>query len=165
MGAVLVILFIVGVSLYTMFPEAVNATLDRLEMRNRSVDYGPSDIYTSGRLYIWKSYIDFYTERSNVFQFLFGHGAVWNEPWWLFFMAMAVSAHNDALNLLIVCGVFGLGVVTYLYWAVLSQLVKPYRVACILLFIILFLTNGVIFHQSNILFVLFGGNKIGLRRA
>jgi hypothetical protein len=38
-------------------------------------------------------------------------------------------------------------------------LAPEYRMPCIALFLVLFFTNGVIFHQSNLLFVLFMAGK------
>jgi hypothetical protein len=103
---------------------------------------------TSGRNLIWAYYLNMIADSSMV-QLLFGRGAVWE------YGDFEFEGHNDALNLVICYGLFGTALVVVVWTTILSRLESAYRAPCIILFLTLFLTNGVIFHQSNVLLLLF----------
>jgi O-antigen ligase len=120
----------------------------RLLYRDR--DFLGSDVsnLTSGRTDIWPHYLDMISNFSFI-ELLFGRGAIWIHD------GFELSAHNDALNLLVCYGVVGAAFVAFIWVTILSRMDPAFRVPHIVFFAVLFLTNGVIFHQSNILFLLF----------
>jgi hypothetical protein len=107
---------------------------------------------TSGRDEIWLYYSEM-LERSSVFELLFGRGAIW------LYGSFSLEAHNDLLNLMVCYGLAGTATVMYAWYVILSRLDPKYRMPCVGLFLVLFFTNGVVFHQSNLLFLLFMTGK------
>jgi hypothetical protein len=88
-------------------------------------------------------------EKSSLLELLFGRGAIW------LYGSFPLSAHSDILNLMVCCGLAGTIAVLYAWYVILSRLDPEYRMPCVVLFLMLFFANGVVFHQSNLLFVLF----------
>jgi len=65
-----------------------------------------------------------------------------------------LSAHNDVLNLFVSFGFLGLAGTLACYFYFYSHLPKAGRLIFAASFSVLFVTNGVVFHQSNVLFAL-----------
>src|SRR6202022_2927771 len=107
---------------------------------------------TSGRDEIWL-YYGHMLENSSLLELLFGRGAIWE------YGSLTLAAHNDLLSLMVCYGLAGTTAVLYAWYVILSRLDPEYRIPCVALFLVLFFTNGVVFHQSNLLFVLFMAGK------
>lgn len=104
---------------------------------------------SSGRTVIYGYYIRYIIENFTVTEFLFGEG-----PIWLSDQGPELSAHNDFLNLITSFGVVGTSLVLFLYYNFYKSLEGIGRTIFATTFLVLFITNGVVFHQSNVLFVL-----------
>lgn len=130
---------------------------DWVEVYNRVVFKGRDaahvgnlvDPAASGRLTIYQFYISYIAENFDMKEWLFGVGPIWIQPG-----GPALSAHNDALNLFVAFGMLGLLSTLLCYLYLYTKLPGTGRVIFLIAFGALFLTNGVVFHQSNILFVL-----------
>jgi hypothetical protein len=133
--------------------ELVDAFLQRILYRDR--DFLEQDTFnlTSGRDEIWLYYSQM-LEKSSLLELLFGRGAIW------LYGSFPLAAHNDLLNLMVCYGLAGTAAVIYAWYVILSRLDSEYRMPCVALFLALFFTNGVVFHQSNLLFVLFMAGKV-----
>jgi len=133
--------------------ELVDAFLQRILYRDR--DFLEQDTFnlTSGRDEIWLYYSQM-LEKSSLLELLFGRGAIW------LYGSFPLAAHNDLLNLMVCYGLAGTAAVIYAWYVILSRLDSEYRMPCVALFLVLFFTNGVVFHQSNLLFVLFMAGKV-----
>ncbi|MBR1192729.1 hypothetical protein [Bradyrhizobium sp. AUGA SZCCT0160] len=132
--------------------ELMDAFLQRILYRDRDFFEQDTTNLTSGRDEIWLYYGQM-LEKSSLLELLFGRGAIW------LYGSFPLSAHNDLLNLMVCYGLAGTAAVLYAWYVILSRLDPEYRMPCIALFLVLFVTNGVIFHQSNLLFVLFMAGK------
>lgn len=132
--------------------ELMDAFLQRILYRDRDFFEQDTTNLTSGRDEIWLYYGQM-LEKSSLLELLFGRGAIW------LYGSFPLSAHNDLLNLMVCYGLAGTAIVLYAWYVILSRLDPEYRMPCIALFLVLFVTNGVIFHQSNLLFVLFMAGK------
>src|SRR5690606_41867822 len=75
-------------------------------------------------------------------------------PIWLQDGGLRLSAHNDVLNLFVSFGLLGLMGTLACYFYFYRKLSKVGKLIFAVSFSVLFITNGVVFHQSNILFVL-----------
>jgi O-antigen ligase len=126
----------------------VEGFLQRLIWRDRTFLEADLSNITSGRTEIWSYYLDM-IERSNLLELLLGRGAVW------LYGEFRLMAHNDLLNLLVAYGIIGTLVMCAFWYVLLSRIASAYRLPATMLFLVLFATNGVVFHQSNILFVLY----------
>jgi O-antigen ligase len=126
----------------------VNEFVQRLIWRDRTFLEADLSNITSGRTEIWAYYLNM-IEQSNLVEFLFGRGAVW------FYGEFRLMAHNDMLNLLVAYGLIGTLILGGFWCVLLSRIAPAYRVSTIVLFLVLFLTNGVVFHQSNIIFLIY----------
>jgi O-antigen ligase len=126
----------------------VNEFVQRLIWRDRTFLEADLSNITSGRTEIWSYYFNM-IEQSNLVEFLFGRGAVW------FYGEFRLMAHNDMLNLLVAYGLIGTLILGGFWCVLLSRIAPAYRVPTIALFLVLFLTNGVVFHQSNIIFLIY----------
>ncbi|KRR16787.1 hypothetical protein CQ14_14455 [Bradyrhizobium lablabi] len=137
--------------------ELVDAFLQRMLFREKD-SVQQVDIYnmTSGRNEIWAYYTQM-LERSSLLELLFGRGAIWLYGFGSGPTQMA--AHNDLLNLMVCYGLVGTATVMFAWFVILSRLDPEYRMSCVALFLVLFFTNGVVFHQSNLLFLLFMAGK------
>ena len=142
---VFIAIIIFFIFIYTQFPEFIS----RLLYKGRSVE--GDDLYniTSGRTHIWDFYLNYISHNFTLTNYLFGAGSVW------FSSAIRLSAHNDFLNLFISYGLFGSFVILYSWFYILGSVENnKIKIAGIFSFSILLLTNGVVFHQSNIYFCL-----------
>ena len=128
--------------------EFTDAFLQRILYRDRDFLELDASNLTSGRDEIWRYYGQM-LEDSSLVELLFGRGAIW------LYGPFPLAAHNDLLNLMVCYGVAGTTAILYAWYVILSRLDQEYRMSCIALFLVLFFTNGVVFHQSNLLFLLF----------
>jgi hypothetical protein len=131
-----------------MAASQVEGFLQRLIWRDRTFLEADLSNITSGRTEIWSYYLDM-IKRSTLLELLLGRGAVW------FYGDFRLMAHNDLLNLLVAYGLIGTLIMIGLWCVLLSRVSPIYRLPTIALFLVLFVTNGVIFHQSNILLMLY----------
>lgn len=128
--------------------------LDRLLFKGRDFLGNSTGNLSSGRTdVIWPHYVSLIV-TSSFTEMLFGHGATW------LFTDMVLFAHNDFLTLLSTYGMFGFFVYMYAWVTILRRLDVSYRTSAILLFMTLFITNGVITYQSNVLLALLFANKM-----
>jgi len=132
--------------------ELADAFFQRLLYRDRDFFELDTSNLTSGRDEIWRYYGQM-LEKSSLVELLFGRGAIW------LYGSFQLAAHNDLLNLMVCYGVAGTTGVLYAWYVILSRLDSEYRIPCVALFLMLFFTNGVVFHQSNLLFLLFMAGK------
>ena len=119
----------------------------RLVLKGREGDIASTA--SSGRTIIYAFYISYMITEFSIFEWFFGVGPIWlgeNGP--------ILSAHNDILNSLVSFGFSGLILLIIAYGQFYKSLPLNVRGLFLIPFSILFLTNGVLFHQSNILFVL-----------
>lgn len=135
----------------------VASQVDWADFYNRSVFKGRdvtnetniADAASSGRIGIYQFYISYIIENFGISEWLFGIGPIWLQP-----DGPSLSAHNDILNLLVSFGLIGLSSTLFCYFYFFAKLPSIGRRIFLITFSVLFLTNGVVFHQSNILFVL-----------
>lgn len=132
--------------------ELTDAFLQRILYRDRDFLELDASNLTSGRDEIWRYYGQM-LEDSSLVELLFGRGAIW------LYGPFPLAAHNDLLNLMVCYGVAGTTAILYAWYVILSRLGQEYRMSCVALFLVLFITNGVVFHQSNLLFLLFMAGK------
>ncbi|MEH2609786.1 hypothetical protein [Bradyrhizobium sp. AZCC 1693] len=158
--AFLVLLVVSGSSIALLLSnsELVDGFLQRMLFRERDSFQQQLDIYsmTSGRNEIWLYYTQM-LEGSSLLELLFGRGAIWLYGFGSGPTQMA--AHNDLLNLMVCYGLVGTTTVICAWYVILSRLDPEYRMPCVALFLVLFFTNGVVFHQSNLLFLLYMAGK------
>jgi hypothetical protein len=150
MIALYVILFIALLIYATQF----EAFLQRLIWRDRTFLEADLSNVSSGRTEIWSYYLNILA-GSNLLELFLGNGAVW------LYGGFPLMAHNDVLNILVSYGIIGSAIIALAWYIILSRMDPRYRIACIMLFLVLFVTNGVVFHQSNVLFMLY---LAGVRR-
>jgi len=132
--------------------ELADAFLQRALYRDRDFFELDSTNLTSGRDEIWLYYSQMLKD-SSLLELLFGRGAIW------LYGSFTLAAHNDFLNLMVCYGIAGTTAVLYAWFVILSRLDAEYRMSCAALFLVLFFTNGVVFHQSDLLFLLFMAGK------
>lgn len=153
--ALLVMLVVSAISLAFLMsnPDVLDAFLQRVIYRDR--DSSEPDIFnmTSGRDEIWLYYSQM-LQNSSLFELLFGRGAIW------LYGSFPLEAHNDLLNMMACYGLAGTAAVIFAWYVILSRLHPDYRMPCVGLFLVLFATNGVVFHQSNLLFLLFMAGEV-----
>lgn len=153
--AFLVMLVVSAISLAFLMsnPDFSDAFLQRVIYRDR--DSSEPDLFnmTSGRDEIWLYYSQM-LENSSLFELVFGRGAIW------LYGSFPLEAHNDLLNMMACYGLAGTAAVIFAWYVILSRLDPDYRMPCVGLFLVLFATNGVVFHQSNLLFLLFMAGKV-----
>lgn len=133
------------------------AQIDWIDVYNRVVFKGRdtadaaslADSATSGRLGIYQMYISYMADSFGFSEWLLGVGPIWLQP-----DGPALSAHNDVLNLLVSFGILGLLGTLSCYFYFYTKLSPTGKLIFSIAFAVLSLTNGVVFHQSNILFVL-----------
>lgn len=101
---------------------------------------------TSGRTEIYAFYISYMVDNFTLREILFGAGPIWLTD------NVSLAAHNDVLNSMVSYGLVGLVFVVGAYWYFYLHLPAKGRVLFFVSFVVLFMTNGVLFHQSNILF-------------
>jgi hypothetical protein len=133
--------------------DAVEAFAYRLIYRDREFLGETLSNFTSGRTEIWGYYFDMLLD-SSFLEVLLGRGAVW------LYGPFDLMAHNDLLNLLICYGVVGASVIIYAWWRIVARLDPAYKLPCSVLILTLFLTGGIVFHQSNIIFLLYMAGRL-----
>lgn len=128
----------------------LNEIINRLVFRGRIEGFS-NDLsnISSGRTEIFTYYINHIISNFSAVDWLFGRG-----PIWLNSHEQNLSAHNDILNLITSIGLVGLLLIATSYYLFFSSIPAKIRAPAIAVFITLFLTNGIAFHQSNILFAL-----------
>lgn len=126
------------------------AMLERLLFKGREAGFsgGISNV-SSGRTEIYSYYINYILNNFTLVDWLFGRG-----PIWLSSHEQQLSAHNDVLNIVISFGLLGLFAVASAYYIFFSSLPATIKTPAAMAFVVLFITNGVVFHQSNVLFAL-----------
>jgi hypothetical protein len=151
MFIVLCVVVLVFLLLAVFQPGPFEDFVQRLLFKNRGFLGDSMSNMSSGRTdKIWPYYVSFLS-RSTPSELLFGHGAVW------LFSRMRLFGHNDFLTIFVTYGAAGILIMSSAWYVILSRISSPYKYACISLFVVLALTNGVVSYQSNILFVLFFG--------
>lgn len=124
--------------------------LERVVFKNRTVGNSEDiDNMSSGRTEIYAYYANYLLEKYTFSEWLVGKGPIWLDP-----KEFHLSGHNDFLNLIISYGVLGFSLIAYAYYKFFSTLPKRIKPAAMISFTALFLVNGVVFHQSTILFSL-----------
>lgn len=133
----------------------VSMNIDWIEVYNRVVFKGRDvagagsvgDAMASGRFSIYHFYFSYIDENFGIKEWLVGAGPVWLQDG-----GPRLSAHNDALNLFVSFGLLGLTGTLACYFYFYSHLPKAGKLIFAASFSVLFFTNGVVFHQSNVLF-------------
>jgi hypothetical protein len=149
---VTLVVSVISIAFLLSNAELVDAFLQRILYRDRDFFEQDTSNLTSGRDEIWL-YYGHMLENSSLLELLFGRGAIWE------YGSLTLAAHNDLLSLMVCYGLAGTTAVLYAWYVILSRLDPEYRMPCVALFLVLFFTNGVVFHQSNLLFVLFMAGK------
>ncbi|KAB0489596.1 O-antigen ligase family protein [Pseudomonas psychrophila] len=145
----IVILATIAIILVLSFVD-INQILERAVFKNRTAGNTQDiDNLSSGRSEMYAYYVKYLIEKYTFTDWLIGKGPIWLDP-----KEFNLSAHNDFLNLLVSYGILGFSLISYAYYKFFSTLPKRIRPAASISFIILFLVNGVVFHQSTILFSL-----------
>lgn len=126
----------------------IDELLDRLVFKNRSFDSAVENL-SSGRSEIYAYYVNYLANQTSVIDWAIGKGPIWTDA-----SQFEFSAHNDILNLITAFGIGGLAATVTSYYIFFQSLPKYIRTPAIISFLALFITNGVVFHQSNILFAL-----------
>src|ERR1700730_4825976 len=152
--AFLVVLVVSGISIPFLLSnsELVDAFLQRILYRDRDFFEQDNSNLTSGRDAIWLYYGQM-LENSSLLELLFGRGAVW------LYGSFSLAAHTHPFKLMVCYGLADTTAVLHAWYVILSRLDPEYRMPCVALFLVLFFTNGVVFHQSNLLFLLFMAGK------
>lgn len=128
----------------------INQVLERAVFKNRTAGNTEDiDNLSSGRSEMYVYYVKYLFDKYSFIDWLIGKGPIWLDP-----KEFNLSAHNDFLNLLVSYGIVGFSLISYAYYKFFSTLPKRIKPAAAVSFIILFLVNGVVFHQSTILFSL-----------
>ncbi|MFT4907885.1 MAG: hypothetical protein ACI978_001969 [Oleispira sp.] len=104
---------------------------------------------SSGRNAIYMYYIQNVLADFSFYEWFFGAG-----PIWLSSTGPELSAHNDILNTIVSYGILGFLLISCCYYYYYRSMRLESKSLFFASFTVLFLTNGVLFHQSNILFVL-----------
>jgi hypothetical protein len=149
---VVLVVSVIAIAFLLSNAELVDAFLQRILYRDRDFFELDAANMTSGRDEIWL-YYGHMLENSSLLELLFGRGAIW------LYGSFTLAGHNDLLNLMVCYGLAGTIAVLYAWFVILSRLDAEYRMSCVALFLVLFFTNGVVFHQSNLLFLLFMAGK------
>ncbi|QSR36413.1 hypothetical protein CFI10_15780 [Marinobacterium iners] len=124
---------------------------DRVVFKGRDAAHAGSviDAASSGRLSIYKFYLTYIEENFGIKEWIAGVGPIWLQPG-----GPSLSAHNDVLNIFISFGLLGLISIISCYWYFYRMLSISGKLIFAISFSVLFITNGVVFHQSNVLFSL-----------
>ncbi|MEE9351326.1 MAG: O-antigen ligase family protein [Thiotrichaceae bacterium] len=160
---VFVLLLLVGLLLlassidssFISFEDIVNRFINK----NRMDGYAGEGIknISSGRTVIWSFYINYIEDNYTFINYLFGTGSLEVQG------KYPLNAHNDFLNVIINFGIVGAVILVLLSIEIYKRLHPKYRNYVAFYFMFVFLTNGIMFHQSNILFLLYlrGTNQDG----
>lgn len=145
----IIILVIIAAIVILSFVD-INQILERAVFKNRTAGNSENiDNLSSGRSEMYAYYVTYLLDKYSFIDWIIGKGPIWLDP-----KEFNLSAHNDLLNLLVSYGILGFTLISYAYYKFFSSLPKRIKPAAVISFVILFLVNGVIFHQSTILFAL-----------
>ena len=145
-----IFIFIIIATIIILAFVDINQVLERAVFKNRTSGNSEDlDNLSSGRSGIYAYYANYLFDKFNFIDWIIGRGPIWLDP-----KEFHLSAHNDFLNLLVSYGILGFTLISYSYYKFFSSLPSRVRPAATICFITLFLVNGVIFHQSTILFCL-----------
>ncbi|WP_350600886.1 hypothetical protein [Pseudomonas sp. 65/3-MNA-CIBAN-0223] len=145
----IVMLAFLVVTVFVIFTD-IDLLLERVIFKNRTTgSSGSIDNFSSGRSEIYLYYGKYLLEKFTVLDWIVGKGPIWLDP-----KEFNLSAHNDFFNLIVSYGLLGFILICFAYYKFFSSLPKNIRPAAAICFFILFLVNGVVFHQSTILFSL-----------
>ena len=130
---------------------SIDGILERFITKNRTQGYAGEGLQnlSSGRTEIWAFYFNYIIEEYTLVNYLFGTGSL------EFQGKYPINAHNDFINIIINFGLFGLFGLGLVYYEVYRRLEPKYRNYVALYFIFVFITNGIMFHQSNVFFLLY----------
>jgi hypothetical protein len=159
---VFVVLLLVGLLLlassidssFISFEDITNRFINK----NRTEGYAGEGIknISSGRTEIWSFYINYIADNYTSINYLFGTGSLEVQG------KYPLNAHNDFLNIIINFGMVGVIIIVLLSIEIYKRVHPKYRKYIAFYFMFVFLTNGIMFHQSNILFLLYlRGNNQG----
>lgn len=131
--------------------------INRFINKNRTEGYAGEGIknISSGRTEIWSFYINYIADNYTFINYLLGTGSLEVQG------KYPLNAHNDFINIIINFGIVGAVIIVLLSIEIYKRLHPKYRNYIAFYFMFVFLTNGIMFHQSNILFLLYlrGNNK------
>lgn len=134
----------------------------RFITKNRPAEYagGLAQNISSGRVEIWGFYFNYIADNFTLWNYIFGTGSLEMQG------KYPLNAHNDLLNVIVNFGIFGVIVLTFLYSEIYKRLHSDYRNYIAFYFIFVFFTNGIMFHQSNLIFLLYlsGSNNESHKR-
>jgi len=128
----------------------------RFITKNRSAAHagGLAENISSGRVEIWGFYFNYIADNFTVWNYIFGTGSLEMQG------KYPLNAHNDLINVIVNFGFLGVLVLAFLYYEIYRRFHPKYRNYIAFYFIFVFLTNGIMFHQSNLLFLLYlSGNN------
>jgi len=150
-GSVLLIALLLIASSINPDLVSFDSVLDRFITKNRSQDYAGEGLQnlSSGRTEIWAFYFNYIAEKFTLMNYLFGTGSLEMQG------KYPLNAHNDFINIIANFGVFGLITLGFIYYEIYKRLDPKYRNYIAFYFVFVFLVNGVMFHQSNIFFLLY----------
>lgn len=128
-----------------------DSILERFITKNRSQDHAGEglDNLSSGRTEIWGFYFNYIAEKFTLINYLFGTGSLEMQG------KYRINAHNDFINIIVNFGIFGFITLGYIYYEIYKRLDSRYRNYIAFYFVFVFLANGIMFHQSNIFFLLY----------
>lgn len=112
---------------------------------------------SSGRTMIYEYYISYISDNFTWVNWLFGAGPIWVSS-----SGPKLGPHNDVLTMIVSSGLVGLVAIIYCYTLFYRSLNSDAKKVFAISFLVLFMTNGILGHQSNILFVLLYG-YLGLK--
>ena len=132
----------------------INSTefIDRFIFKGRTSDDQIND-FSSGRIEVYLLYLDYIRYNFSFYNYLFGSGSLFLQQ------KLALSGHNDILNTFIEFGIVGSVIVYWLYYEVSKSIDKTFYWQVVLYFLFVFITNGLLFHQSNLIFLLYLGRE------
>lgn len=137
-----VVLLVVAIALN------VSDLVDRFLFKGR-VEADVWNNLTSGRFDLLLIYVDYISTHFSFLDYILGVGNLNIQG------VMRLSAHNDLINVFVEFGLLGLIAFFLVYKELYLYLEPRYRSVITFYFIFVFFTNGILFHQSNILFVLY----------
>ena len=149
-GLLLISLFLI-VSAVNPDTISFDSILERFISKNRADNYAGEGLQkiSSGRTEIWAFYFNYISENFTLINYIFGTGSLQMQG------KYPLNAHNDFLNIIVDFGAFGLFSLGLIYYEIYRRLDYRYRNYIAIYFIFVFLVNGIMFHQSNIIFLLY----------
>jgi O-antigen ligase len=133
---------------------SIDSILSRFITKNRESAGGFAENFSSGRMEIWRYYVNYIAENFTVWNYIFGTGSLELQG------KYRINAHNDVLNIVVNFGFLGFILLVFIYYEIYKRLHPKYRKYVAFYFSFVFIANGIMFHQSNLLFLLYlQGNK------